>query len=616
MNYSINDGVVEQHGNKVAPESVFKLGKFTALVDGNNTDFVVSKRPAQIQFVFELSPEPTFTLKFRGQTLDTQQTAALVSCGYFILENSRVCFVSSRVAEHLDVAFGPSSLPKLIKLLRALFQEGLIDEVPTDLIERLRVNRAEQSHHEKLFVRTLYPYQEAGVNWLSFCVENSVGTILADDMGLGKTAQVIALCCDVLEKAPDSKILIVVPNPLIANWVREFEFFAPSITPYLHYGNQRRGVASAFDGSNVIITPYTTMSSDITMFEDVHFDLALYDEASMLKNPNSGRSLSARRLDVGVTVAMSGTPVENSLMDAWSLSDLVFPSFLGSQSSFKKTYVHSDISETLNKNLEELESSLRQITLRRMKKDVLKQLPEKLDIHTAVSLGDKEAAYYDSIIEEMNNDAKNGGGGILPLINRLQQFTAHPALLDPSIGKDVRSLRAHSAKFELLTLQLDNIANANEKVIIFATFQKAIDLIQSAVKERFGLVPGVIDGRTPNEERQPLIDSFSTSEGFDVLLLHPKTAGMGLNITAATNVIHYCRQWNPALEEQATARAWRNGQDKVVNVYYMYYANTIEEKIDERIRLKQQLSGRVVSVTDDKETDKQIMLAYLETLGL
>ncbi|WP_246855907.1 SNF2-related protein, partial [Vibrio crassostreae] len=146
-------------------------------------------------------------------------------------------------------------------------------------------------------------------------------------------------------------------------------------------------------------------------------------------------------LDVGVTVAMSGTPVENSLMDAWSLSDLVFPSFLGSQSSFKKTYVHSDISETLNKNLEELESSLRQITLRRMKKDVLKQLPEKLDIHTAVSLGDKEAAYYDSIIEEMNNDAKNGGGGILPLINRLQQFTAHPALLDPSIGKDVRSLR-------------------------------------------------------------------------------------------------------------------------------------------------------------------------------
>jgi SNF2 family DNA or RNA helicase len=416
----------------------------------------------------------------------------------------------------------------------------------------------------------------------------------------------------VLEKNPNSKILIVVPNPLLDNWVRELSFFAPSIIPYLHYGNQRRGVVSAFDNSNVIITPYTTMSSDIAMFEDMYFDLGLFDEASMLKNPNSGRSLSARRLDLGVSVLMSGTPVENSLMDAWALTDLVFKGFLGSESDFKNTYVHSDISETLDKNLEELEDSLRQITLRRMKKDVLKQLPEKLDIHTAVSLGEKEAARYDSIIDEMKNDAKNGGGGILPLINKLQQFTAHPALLDSSIGHDVRTLKSHSAKFELLILQLDKIASTNEKVIIFATFQKAIDLIQGAIKERYVVLPGIIDGRTPNEDRQPLIDGFSASKGFDVLLLHPKTAGMGLNITAATNVIHYSRQWNPALEEQATARAWRNGQDSVVNVYYMFYANTIEEKIDERLRLKRQLSDRVVSVTDDKETDKQIMLAYLE----
>lgn len=614
MKYTINHGIVENHGKLVAPEAVFRLGRFTALSDGIDTEFVVSKRPAQIKFVFDLIPIPAFSLYFRGNPLDANQTNALVKHGYFILEGHRVCFVSSRVFEHLEAAFENLALPKLIKLLRSLFQEGLINEVPSDLIEQLRANQYKESHHKKLFVQSLYPYQEAGVNWLSFCAENSVGTILADDMGLGKTAQVIALCCDVLEKNPDSKIIIVVPNPLLDNWVREFSFFAPSITPYLHYGNQRRGVVSAFDNSNVIITPYTTVSSDITMFEEMYFDLGLFDEASMLKNPKSGRSLAVRRLDIGVTVAMSGTPVENSLMDAWALSDLVFKGFLGSESNFKKTYVHSDISETLNKNLEELEASLRQITLRRMKKDVLKQLPEKLDIHTAVSLGEKESIRYNSIIDEMKNDAGNGGGGILPLINKLQQFTAHPALLDSSISHDVKTLKSNSAKFELLILQLDKIANANEKVIIFATFQKAIDLIQSAIKERYKVSPGIIDGRTPNEERQPLIDEFSSSKGFDILLLHPKTAGMGFNITAASHVIHYCRQWNPALEEQATARAWRNGQDKIVNVYYMYYANTIEEKIDERIRLKQQLSERVVSVTDDKETDKQIMLAYLETL--
>jgi SNF2 family DNA or RNA helicase len=478
------------------------------------------------------------------------------------------------------------------------------------------LNLKQEAHYENLFVRSLYPYQIAGVNWLSFCVEHDIGTVLADDMGLGKTAQVIALCCDVLEKSSDSKVLIVVPNPLLDNWVREFQFFAPSITPYLHYGKNRRGVASVFDEHNVIITPYTTMSSDITMLEDMYFDLALFDEASMLKNAKSTRSLSARRLNVGVAVAMSGTPVENSLMDAWALTDLVFEGFLGSQEYFKKHYVHSELTETLANNLEELEGSLRQITLRRMKKDVLEQLPKKRDIHIAVSFGEKEKANYNALIDEMQNDVDNGGGGILPLINKLQQFTAHPSLIDPTITHDTNSLIKHSAKFELLMLQIDKIVKANEKVIVFATFQKASDLIQLAIKETYGILPGIIDGRTPNEERQPLIDSFSSSQGFDILLLHPRTAGMGLNITAATNVIHYCRQWNPALEEQATARAWRNGQKSVVNVYYMYYANSIEEQIDERLRLKQQLSDRVVSVTDDKETDKQLMLSYLEALGI
>ncbi|WP_236782300.1 DEAD/DEAH box helicase [Aliivibrio fischeri] len=604
-----------QDNNYVEAELLFKLGKLSAIVNDVEVNLVISKRPAQVHFEFEIEPTPNFKLFFRGQRLDEEQTNALVKYGYFISTGRRVHFVSSRIYEYLAIAFGDLPLSKLMKLLRSLRLEGLIDEFPDYLIEQLRESKKKQAHHEKLFVQSLYPYQEEGVNWLSFCVESGVGTILADDMGLGKTAQVIALCCDVLEKNHNSKILIVVPNPLLDNWVREFQFFAPSIIPYLHYGKYRRGVSSAFDEHNVVITPYTTMSSDITMFEEMYFDLALFDEASMLKNPKSSRSLSARRLNLGVTVAMSGTPVENSLMDAWALTDLVFKGFLGKQDDFKSRYVHSDLLETLNENLEELESSLRQITLRRMKKDVLEQLPEKLDIHTAVSLGETEKVKYESLIEEMQRDNESGGGGILPLINKLQQFTAHPALVEPTLTHDVSSLIKHSAKFELLMLQLDNIVQANEKVIIFATFQKIIDLIQGAINERYGILSGVIDGRTPNDERQSLIDTFSSSKGFDVLLLHPRTAGMGLNITAATNVIHYCRQWNPALEEQATARAWRNGQKSVVNVYYMYYADTIEEKIDERIRLKQQLSDRVVSVTDDKETDKQIMLEYLETLG-
>lgn len=614
MVYTINNGTIELDGMRLNAEKLYRLGKISALDEGAQVDLIISKRPAQIQFVFEVNPDPHFHLHFRGESLNLEQTNALVQQNYFISNDRRIYFVSSSVTEHLASAFGILTLPNLMKLLRILYFENLINEFPKQLIERIRENQHKKANHKNLFVKTLYPYQEQGVNWLSFCVESGIGTILADDMGLGKTAQIIALCCDMLEKDTTSKILIVVPNPLLDNWVREFNFFAPTVTPYMHYGTNRRGVSSALIEHNIVITPYTVMASDIAMLEEIPFALAIFDEASLLKNPNSKRSVSARRLDSGVVVAMSGTPVENSLMDAWALSDLVFPGFLGNQEDFRSRYVHPELSETLSLELDELESSLRQITLRRMKKDVLDQLPEKLDIHIAVSQNEKEKTAYNSIIYEMQQTAENGGGGILPLINKLQQFTAHPALLDSEISYSTEMLSKQSAKFELLLLRLDAIAQAKEKVIIFATFQKALDLIKEAIKERYAIVAGTIDGRTPNEKRQPLIDSFSVSNGFDVLLLHPKTAGMGLNITAATNVIHYSRQWNPALEEQATARAWRNGQQSIVNVYYMYYANTIEEKIDERIRLKQQLSERVVSVTDDKETDKQLMLAYLETL--
>jgi len=614
MGYMVKNGIVENNNLPVEPEILFRLGRFTAILQEVEATLVVSKRPAELRFHFDPESDPMFRISFKGFDLNEEQLNSLTTKGYFIVNGKRVHFVTSPIMEHIVSALGDQTLPSLIKLLRTLYQEGLSDQLPSGLLESIRAKKKRTSDGNKLFLKTLYPYQKQGVDWLCFCVENGVGTILADDMGLGKTAQIIALCCDVLEKSSCAKILIVVPNPLLDNWVREFDFFAPDIQPYLHYGSNRRGVSSALSKHSVIITPYTTMSSDIAMFEELHFNLAVFDEASMMKNPNSGRSIAARQLDFGVSVAMTGTPVENSLMDAWALCDLVFPGFLGTQEDFKSRYIHNDLSQTLSVDLDVLESTLRQITLRRMKKDVLGQLPEKIDIHLPVSLGESEKSEYQSIIDEMQDNASVGRAGILPLINKLQQFTAHPVLINNKISTDFKSLSNHSAKFELMMMKLDSICQGREKVIIFATFQKVIDLVKDAVKEKYGILAGVIDGRTPNAERQPLIDEFSSTEGFDVLILHPKTAGMGLNITAATNVLHYCRQWNPALEEQATARAWRNGQKSVVSVYYMYYADTIEETIDERIRLKQQLSDQVVSVADNKETDKQIMLAYLETL--
>ena len=615
MKFSISNGIVELDGNAIAPQDLFKLGKFSVILDGDTKEVVISRRPAELSFSFNANFTPCFSLHFKDLLLDPAQVNAIVAKGYFIVGNKRVHFVSERIRQHAIVAGSPLHIPSLLKLLRELSREGLIDELPAALIDRFREKNKKTWTHGDLFVRELYPYQKHGVEWLVFCARNGMGTILADDMGLGKTAQVIALCCEILQNNPEGRILVVVPNPLIDNWVREFRSFSPSLVPYLHYGQYREGLSTAVSKHQIIVTPYTTLTSDISMLEELAFDLVLYDEASMLKNPHSGRSLAARRLHANASVAISGTPVENSLMDAWALCDLVFPGYLGDEQDFRSRYVHREIANTLESNLDELERSLRQITLRRMKKDVLVQLPEKIDIHKAVTAYEQERKIYDEIIQKIRLDSASGGGSILQLINRLQQFTAHPALLDASIPRDVKSLADHSAKFELLLMTLDAIAASGEKVIIFATFHKAIDLIRSAIYEKHSKTAGVIDGRTPNEERLPLIDRFSTSSGFDVLLLHPRTAGMGLNITAATHVIHYCRQWNPALEAQATARAWRNGQKSVVSVHYLYYADTIEEMIDERLRLKQALSDKVVTVTENKETDKQLMLDYLGTLA-
>ena len=540
MKFVLDSGIIKVDGREVLAEELYKLGHLEVESDGRKIRLSMSKRPAKLRVSFDIVSTPVFGVCFRKKMLSEGQLNSLKTHGYFI-DGTRAYFVSEHLKVCLNEAFSPLPVPRLLSLLRTLHYEQLLESIPENMIERLCDHERKSTNNsgEKLFEKALYPYQESGVNWLSFCTRHGLGTILADDMGLGKTAQIIAVICETIEREPDSRFLVVLPNPLLDNWVREFAFFAPSIVPFVHYGLNRHGLASGLVDYQVIITPYSTMTSDITLFEDLTFSLTLFDEASMLKNPSSSRSLAARRLVSDVKIAMSGTPVENSLVDAWALSDLVFEGYMGDLSTFTDSYVNNDIRDTLESNLFELEKSLRQITLRRMKKDVLEQLPSKQDIHIPITISSDERRGYDEIISAMKEDMANGGGGFLPLINRLQQYTAHPALLDSTLKTDCNSLIATSAKFELTMMQLEKIRAVGEKVLIFATFRNAIDLLKSAIKEKFKIDSGVIDGRTPNEERQPLIDCFSESNGFSVLLLHPRTAGMGFNITAATNVIHY-----------------------------------------------------------------------------
>ncbi|MYN45921.1 ATP-dependent helicase [Pseudoduganella sp. FT93W] len=551
---------------------------------------------------------------FRGSALGPAEAGSAASQGYFILDGS-VYFLGDEMRSELAGIYPSCSLRNAILSVRRLGKSGRLQDPAGDLLEKLASAREQGTGTAAKFVRELYPYQKIGVDWLNFCIRHGIGTILADDMGLGKTAQLIAAICATIGRSPDARILVVAPNPLLENWRREFAFFAPDVVPYLHFGFPRSGLSAELAAHQVVLTAYTTLVSDIRMLSEIGFSLAIFDEASVLKNPESSRSVAASEILSEVKIAVTGTPVENSLTDAWTLVNLVFPSYLGPLDQFRREYVGSGVAHSLSLDLSGLESSLRQITLRRMKKDVLAQLPPRRDIHLPVNMGEAERISYDGIICALKDDVSGGGANVLSLINRLQQFTSHPFLIGNGGSDDCASLAAASAKFELLLLLLDRIAAAGEKVLIFATFQKMIDLLASAVRQRYGVTAGIIDGRIANEARQPLIDEFGGAGGFAVMILHPRTAGMGFNITAASHVIHYSRQWNPALEMQATARAWRNGQTATVTAYYLFYAVSIEERIDERLRQKQELSDSVVSLADEKESDKQLMLEYLGSYG-
>lgn len=486
-------------------------------------------------------------------------------------------------------------------------------------IQKLNINEIlncnSYSGKSNFFIRDLYDYQIDGLKWLKYCCLNRIGGLLGDDMGLGKTAQIIALIAWVLEWNILKNILIVVPSTLLENWKREFSFFAPSLNPFIHHGNVRSGSIDLLTSHNIVITSYSMIINDQYLLNKIKWGLIILDEASLIKNPDSERKLALTNLDSDVRIAMTGTPVENSLTDLWSIVDFVLPGYFGTVESFTSKYIKRNIEQTLNESdLDLLQNDVSFIMLRRKKEDVLESLPEKIDIHQALVMNSNEAALYNEERESILSNAQYGNSGnILTLILNLRQYTTHPFLLDSEKlnHADIGLLMSSSNKFKRTIEILEEIKVRKEKVLIFTEYLKMIDAFKSVLKDYFKIDIFTIDGRVEISERQNRIDNFSSKNGFSIMVLNPKTAGMGLNITAANHVIHYTRQWNPALEEQASARSYRNKQSKNVNVYYLYYVNTIEEVIDTRLRAKSALSGEVITVTDSENS----IDVYLESLS-
>jgi SNF2 family DNA or RNA helicase len=452
----------------------------------------------------------------------------------------------------------------------------------------------------------LYPYQEQGVEWMRVSLDSLGGVILADEMGLGKTLQIIALFL-IKGISVEQPALIVCPTTLIANWRREIMKFAPSLSILVHRGVNRTGSYKSLMRAKVIITTYDTLVNDISLFRSIDWKFLICDEAQAAKNPDSKRRVALGKIPAQFSIPVTGTPMENTLLDLWSLSELAIPGMLGSKEAFSSLYPDTEAGAF------ELSEIVDPVILKRQVKDVADDLPLRTDIDLPIDLDEESIATYNRIREEAI--AEYGKAGRLVAVGQLALFCAHHWLRSRELSSENWEESVELSEDEALTLFTPKIQMCiqllreafltGKKVLVFASYNHCGTLIERAAAHD-DLPEGYwnsINGSTPQEDRQIIVDEFSCYSGPAVLILNPRAAGAGLNITAATIVIHYTQNWNPALEMQASARAHRRGQELPVTIYRLFYQGTIEETMIERSEWKRNLGDVVLSIKSRENDD-------------
>ncbi|MEP3046336.1 MAG: DEAD/DEAH box helicase [Roseibium sp.] len=452
----------------------------------------------------------------------------------------------------------------------------------------------------------LFPYQARGVQWMWDTISHTGGLILADEMGLGKTLQIIALLM-IEPPCAQAPALIVCPTSLITNWVREIERFAPSLEVRVHRGPHRTGIVSGLQTAQVVITTYDTMINDIALVSSLEWSWVICDEAQAIKNPDSNRRQAVMNIPRRRTIPMTGTPVENTLLDLWSLCDFAIPGLLGTRTEFEADFPDSLASgEALGRLTDP-------IILKRRVGDVAGDLPERIDIDVPLELDERLVDHYREVRDATL--AKYPVAGALVATLQLQLLCAHPWLRTAGSANEEDAEIQPASSMPLVTPKMERAMELlreaflnGRKVIVFSLFNRIGELLQEACSHLPATHWGAINGSTPQEDRQTVIDVFGAHNGPACLILNPKAAGAGLNITAATVVIHFTPVWNPALEAQASARAHRRGQTEPVTIYRLFYVDTVEEVMIDRSTWKNDLANEAVPVaTRDVEDIKRAL---------
>ena len=444
---------------------------------------------------------------------------------------------------------------------------------------------------------TLRPYQRHGLAWLRAVAEHHRGGLLADDMGLGKTIQSIALLAGRDGTRPH---LVVCPTSVVGNWARELHRFAPALPVVRHHGPNRRTVAD-FPAGGVVVTTYSLLLRDRALLSGVDWDVVILDEAQQIKNHASATAKAARALPAGVRVALTGTPVENRLSELWSIMDFANPGLLGSHSRFTKRFAEPIQARGDARVAARLRKTIAPYLLRRVKNDVATDLPAKQEYTVACSLTAEQARLYRSAVSSAWNDGFGDGigrhGRILRLLTRLKQICNHPAQY---LGQ-TEPLARRSGKLARATEMLAEAIADGHQSLVFTQYRVMGDLLVDHLRRELGLVSvPFLHGGVAATARESMVDQFrSGDDPPPVLVVSLKAGGTGLNLTAATHVLHYDRWWNPAVEDQATDRAHRIGQTRPVDVHKLVSAGTVEERIAELLERKRSLADAIVGTGED-----------------
>jgi len=496
-----------------------------------------------------------------------------------------------------------------------------LNEHLTSWLEQLQhMSQMPLADKPEQFRGELRPYQQQGMSWLLFLRQFGLGGCLADDMGLGKTIQFMAYLTAVKERRKASggsgeaaPSLLICPTSVIGNWEKELEKFAPSLQMVLHYGS-KRGKGEAFleeiQGADLVITSFSLAQLDEEELSMLEWDALCLDEAQNIKNVYTKQSAAIRRLSARHRIALTGTPMENRLTELWSIYDFINPGYLGTMNEFRRAVV-LPIERTRDEAMiASLQRWVKPFMLRRVKKDPAIQLslPDKNELKTYIALTAEQGSMYENIVSDLLEkldtlDSMQRRGLILSSLTRLKQLCDHPALLASEKSSGQWS-EDRSNKVTRLLEMCDEIAAEGERCLIFTQFIEMGKQLQELLEQRLGMRVSYLHGGVPKAKRDEMIERFQNpEESCCAFVLSLKAGGTGLNLTAANHVFHFDRWWNPAVENQATDRAFRIGQTKQVQVHKFISLGTLEEKIDEMIDRKQSLNDQVVGQSEQWITE-------------